>query len=1206
MANNGCVTLNLWGRLPSNLSLAKFAPCLTILLAAIYSPAFGQAPSSDGSIFFEDFDGAGDFTDADPDWDQIGYTHYGPGANATLNGDSTMTFTMPGDGQVVSFAGSRLLDFSSTPNEWVASTRFKTDGSISSLHRDADGSAQREISLLRGAPSGVPAGGGFPTNAPSRAEPIDGFDLRLNVDRETPNSTESGNIIFTSGGTFELGWHGHNGGVQDRRSEDIGAGGDIFVENTWYTVTAHRRPDNIVDIWVDDTLLGSKPLLNDKNPAALFIGLDNESQEMPGLIYDFVSIGASSAAGPPPTRFTWGTNDLGDWNLHTNWTPSGGPPGSLSRAANTTAVFPDTFNITGPTTVVTNSAVTVNRVEFDNVMNTYVVAGFGSVNMVATTDKAAEDPTMTVQGTHKFQAAVNLQNNTAIDVGSDSKLTFDGALSLMGNTLSKIGVGTMAVNNKQIFGAVGSLDVREGTLAGDGTVGGSVDNSATIAPGNSTGVLTVNGDLNNSAAGTILMEIEGTDGAGRAQGHDQIQVTGSSTLAGTLDIQTGGNYADPTTRALRDEFTLIASAGGNTGTFTTVNYNGTALSADFNGPDGSFRDHIADGLFRNVNYDANNVSVTNLLALEGDADGDIDIDITDFNILASNFDDTGANAATNDWTTADFDADGDIDITDFNFLAANFADTGYGGSVSGQVPEPSGIALLLLGLLGVGSYRLCRRSPGEQRRSNLPAAKFAASLTIVLAAICSPAFGQAPVSDGSIFFEDFDGGPGPFDDSRPEWDQVGFTHCCNDGTHMTLNGDSTVTFKQDGQGGEVSFAASRLLDFSSTPGEWVAATRFRTDGSIIALHRDGDGSAQREFSLLRGAPSGPASNPVPSRNDPTDGFHLTLDVDADTPNSTSSGNIFYRSGGTFELGWLGHNGVNSGRRSEDIGAGGDIFDENTFYTVTVHRKPNNTVDIWVDDTIVGNMPLLNDMNPAAVFLGLDNESQLIPGVVYDFVSIGAAGDPPPPPTTFTWGTNNLGNWNNSLNWTPSGGPPRAGNHTAVFPDSDSITGPTTVVTNSALTVNRIEFDNATNTYVVAGFGSVHLMASTADPVVEPTMSVQGTHIFQTPANLHENTEINVSNSSLLTFDGELNLMGNTLTMTGGGTMAVNNKLSLGSGGKLEILEGTLAGNGILDGSVHNDGTIAPGSGQVPEPTSIALLLLGLLGVGYFRLGRKTN
>ena len=114
-------------------------------------------------------------------------------------------------------------------------------------------------------------------------------------------------------------------------------------------------------------------------------------------------------------------------------------------------------------------------------------------------------------------------------------------------------------------------------------------------------------------------------------------------------------------------------------------------------------------MFRNVNYDGNDVSLTNLFALEGDADGDIDIDITDFNILASNFDDTGASAETNNWTTADFDADGDIDITDFNFLASNFAPDGYGAS--NAIPEPSSFILCVFGILAVSRF-VSRREVG--------------------------------------------------------------------------------------------------------------------------------------------------------------------------------------------------------------------------------------------------------------------------------------------------------------------------------------------------------------------------------------------------------------------------------------------------------------------------------------------------------------
>lgn len=74
-----------------------------------------------------------------------------------------------------------------------------------------------------------------------------------------------------------------------------------------------------------------------------------------------------------------------------------------------------------------------------------------------------------------------------------------------------------------------------------------------------------------------------------------------------------------------------------------------------------------------------------------------DVDITDFDALAVNFDPTGANAASNTWTQGNFDSDDDVDITDFNVLAANYAPTGYGAGIA--VPEPSSLTLCMMGLI---------------------------------------------------------------------------------------------------------------------------------------------------------------------------------------------------------------------------------------------------------------------------------------------------------------------------------------------------------------------------------------------------------------------------------------------------------------------------------------------------------------------------
>lgn len=78
-----------------------------------------------------------------------------------------------------------------------------------------------------------------------------------------------------------------------------------------------------------------------------------------------------------------------------------------------------------------------------------------------------------------------------------------------------------------------------------------------------------------------------------------------------------------------------------------------------------------------------------------------DVDITDFNRLAINFDPLGNNAP-HSWADANFDGDDDIDITDFNFLAVNFSPSSYAATTS--VPEPASTWIALCGVLLTACY----------------------------------------------------------------------------------------------------------------------------------------------------------------------------------------------------------------------------------------------------------------------------------------------------------------------------------------------------------------------------------------------------------------------------------------------------------------------------------------------------------------------
>jgi len=314
------------------------------------------------------------------------------------------------------------------------------------------------------------------------------------------------------------------------------------------------------------------------------------------------------------------------------------------------------------------------------------------------------------------QDSIGLQGDqivTSVAFEADYTLTGDTLTITSGNIIvddqvtatisSKLSSPTSLIKtgegHLQLEEATANLFVSEGGLGGNTVVFGSVVNSGEITPGNSIGTMTIVGDLISLFPATLSMEVFGSD---PGVSHDQIIVSGFARFDGILAVsRTDGNevYAEPSQRGDHDEFSIVRYAARG-GAFRQLHYNGVPLTPSF--IDGSsLRSHQGGGLFRSVIYGATSAELQILFAEEGDADGDQDVDITDFNFLASNFDPTGG-SGPHDWTHADFDGDDDVDITDFGFLAANFAPNGYGVSDS-LVPEPSAWLLIVLGLSGLGS-----------------------------------------------------------------------------------------------------------------------------------------------------------------------------------------------------------------------------------------------------------------------------------------------------------------------------------------------------------------------------------------------------------------------------------------------------------------------------------------------------------------------
>ncbi len=216
-----------------------------------------------------------------------------------------------------------------------------------------------------------------------------------------------------------------------------------------------------------------------------------------------------------------------------------------------------------------------------------------------------------------------------------------------------------------------------------------------------TGVLAVGvGSAGQKTLDGDLIQTEGNlhitlHGSGANSG---LNVTGLAQLDGNLGIEYGSGYDGPANRGEVDSH-VVLSAASIVGEFDSID--GAAISGDdfeYVGENGDGE----DGLFRKVTTSGGNVSVTTYFAISGDGNGDGVVDASDFNIWNSNKFQVGT-----DWSTGDFNGDNITDASDFNLWNTNKF-TGVNLPIPPGnlvVPEPSGMALLLVGVFAVSLKR---------------------------------------------------------------------------------------------------------------------------------------------------------------------------------------------------------------------------------------------------------------------------------------------------------------------------------------------------------------------------------------------------------------------------------------------------------------------------------------------------------------------
>jgi hypothetical protein len=147
-------------------------------------------------------------------------------------------------------------------------------------------------------------------------------------------------------------------------------------------------------------------------------------------------------------------------------------------------------------------------------------------------------------------------------------------VNVVGNTTISSGIfsvnGTLGGDGAKIVGS-------SATLKGNGTIAGptTIQAGATLAPGNSPGLLTFTGNLTLAGTTTIEVKGAGTDrGVDNANGYDAIDVTGLLTYGGTLTMSFDNTPVAGTT------YDIFGIYGTQAGDFGAVTFGGTYSIAE--------------------------------------------------------------------------------------------------------------------------------------------------------------------------------------------------------------------------------------------------------------------------------------------------------------------------------------------------------------------------------------------------------------------------------------------------------------------------------------------------------------------------------------------------------------------------------------------------------------------------------------------------
>jgi hypothetical protein len=199
-----------------------------------------------------------------------------------------------------------------------------------------------------------------------------------------------------------------------------------------------------------------------------------------------------------------------------------------------------------------------------------------SANALANFSTNTASGSFTIQNGRNFTSPGAFNNAGSVTIGDGSTFTATGGYTQStGATYVSAGAALTSTGGVNIQGGVlsgsgtinASVTIQNGgTLSGSETINGNVTNAGLIEVGGAgaTGVLMINGNYTQTGTGILNIEI---GGASAGSGFDQLRVSSTATLGGTLNVSLLNGYVPPHGTT----FQILTFGSRGSSTFQTTN-----------------------------------------------------------------------------------------------------------------------------------------------------------------------------------------------------------------------------------------------------------------------------------------------------------------------------------------------------------------------------------------------------------------------------------------------------------------------------------------------------------------------------------------------------------------------------------------------------------------------------------------------------------